>query len=253
MEAAECDGGVAWGVGTRMFTSSATRRLWWNLMEGCVRRGDGAVAWKQRADLRVWPAHKHTHRHRTSVLRRVQHIRGDGRRKASEDQRVNWLLSPEAEAIRVFRVPRSQSPASPAPPAAGSLDKVNAILTMLGFLERFRADARGSAAGALSSAWKWACRRRLTADCYQAKGNIPLKIRQDAFVKRRRIKKKIAMIFRVKGDWTNILSFSRKTVSKSLWDSTMGVNWNIFTTKESIFFSSAGFIFSITLTNNKLR
>lgn len=87
MEAAECDGGVASGLGTLMLTSSAARRLWWNLVEGCVRRGDGAVAWQQRADLRVW--HKHAHRHRTSALRRVQHIRGDGRRKASEDQRVN--------------------------------------------------------------------------------------------------------------------------------------------------------------------
>lgn len=144
-EAAECGGGVARGgrhTDARFLSRSPT------LLEP---HGRLCVA-RRRWSVCVWPAHKHTHGHRTGVLRRVQHIRGDGRGKASEDQRVNWLLSPEAEAIRVFRVPRSQSPASPAPPAAGSLDKVNASITMLGFLERFRADARGSGASALSSA-----------------------------------------------------------------------------------------------------
>lgn len=77
MEAAECDGGVAWGVGARMFTSSAARRLWWNLMEGCVRRGDGAVAWQQRADLRVWPrAQTYTQAPYERVTQSSTHPRG---------------------------------------------------------------------------------------------------------------------------------------------------------------------------------
>lgn len=84
----------------------------------CARREDGVVAWKRCAVCLCGPAltQKHTHRHHTSMLRRVQPIRRDGRGKTSQDQRVNWLLSPEAEAIRVFRVPRSQSPASPRRP-----------------------------------------------------------------------------------------------------------------------------------------
>lgn len=118
-----CSSGTSWDwscwvrrwcsleVDTRMFTSSAARQRWWHLMEvvcAARRRGHCVVCLCGFA-----LTHKHTHTHHASMLRRVQHIRRDGRRKASQDQRVNWLLSPEAEAIRVFRVPRSQSPASP--------------------------------------------------------------------------------------------------------------------------------------------
>lgn len=52
---------------------------------------------------------------RMHVSYRVQHIRRESRRGGG-DQRVNWLLSPWAEAIRVFQVSRLWSAPSPRRP-----------------------------------------------------------------------------------------------------------------------------------------
>lgn len=114
----------------------------------CARREDGAAA---ACGLFVCvAAHSHTNiRTRTiwSCYAEFNPSAGTTGERQVRIKGVNWLLSPEAEAIRVFQSPTITISSFLRPPArlpaAGSLDKVNAIFTMLGFLEQLQADAHG--------------------------------------------------------------------------------------------------------------